>query len=83
MTQAKELIFKLEFVGLGDNLFYSALPRLQKEQGLADKDHLSDQSNFYNPQLFDLVWKSNPYLDGLSDKAPTPLPEIAQSKKVR
>jgi hypothetical protein len=77
----KEIIFKVEYGGLGDHLFYSALPRLLKENCLADKVYLSDQSSFRNPQIFDMIWKNNPYLDGITNKEPTPAPEILRSKQ--
>lgn len=77
----KKVIFKVEYGGLGDHLFYSALPRLLKEQGLADEVYISDQSNFRNPAIFDLIWKANPHLDGVSSEALTPLVEIADTKE--
>lgn len=77
----KKVIFKVEYGGLGDHLFYSALPRLLKEQNIADEVYISDQSNFRNPAIFDLIWKVNPHLDGVSPEATTPLLEIADSKE--
>jgi hypothetical protein len=64
-------VFEVEFGGLGDHLFYSPLPRLLKELGLADEVYLSDRSPFRNPETFDLVWKSNPFLDGVTDEPPS------------
>ena len=83
MALNKEIVFKLEYGGLGDHLFYSALPRILKEQGLAEKVYLSDQSNFRNPQIFDLIWKNNPYLNGISDQPPTPLQDNPASKQTK
>lgn len=77
----KKVIFKVEYGGLGDHLFYSALPRILKEQKLADEVYISDQSNFRNPQIFDLVWKENPCLDGKSSEAPSSMLEIPQSNQ--
>lgn len=62
-------------------MFFSALPRLLKERGLADEVYISDQSNFRNPTIFDLIWKNNPHLNGISSESPTPLLEIKQSKE--
>jgi len=77
----KKVIFKVEYGGLGDHLFYSALPRLLKEQRLADEVYISDQSNFRNSAIFDLIWKNNPYLNGVSTETPTSLSEIKDSKE--
>lgn len=65
-----EYVFHVEYGGLGDHLFYSPLPRLLKEQGIADKVYLSTASRFRSTETYDLVWNTNPYLDGRSD-APT------------
>lgn len=70
----REIIFQVDYGGLGDHLFYSALPRLLKKNGLADKVFLSNKSNFRNPQIYDFVWKSNPFLDGLTENIPDILP---------
>ncbi|MBU3593258.1 hypothetical protein ICN42_04010 [Polynucleobacter sp. 71A-WALBACH] len=77
----KKIIFKVEYGGLGDHLFYSALPRLLKEQKLADEVYISDKSNFRNPAIFDLIWKHNPHLNGIGPDAPTSLTEIHDSKE--
>ena len=77
----KKVIFKVEYGGLGDHLFYSALPRLLKQSQLADEVYISDQSNFRNPAIFDLIWKDNSYLDGISSEEPTKLSEIHNSKE--
>lgn len=77
----KKVIFKVEYGGLGDHLFYSALPRILKEQKLANEVYISDQSNFRNPAIFDLIWKGNPHLDGISAEGPTPLLDIKESKE--
>lgn len=66
-----EYIFHVEYGGLGDHLFYSPLPRLLKEQGIADKVYLSTRSRFRSAETYDLVWSTNPYLDGKSDAPPT------------
>ena len=77
----KKIIFKVAYGGLGDHLFYSSLPRLLKQLQLAEEVYISDQSNFRNPQIFDLIWKDNPYLNGLTKEEPTPLEEIKDSKQ--
>lgn len=68
----KEVILFVEYGGLGDHLFFSPLPRLLKTKGIADKVFLSRKSPFRSQQIYDLVWKNNPYFDGMSDKDPSP-----------
>ena len=77
----KKVIFRVEYGGLGDHLFYSALPRLLKENKLADQVYIASNSNFRNPQIFDLVWKNNPHLDGISDEVPTLTKQISNSSQ--
>jgi hypothetical protein len=79
----KKVVFRVEYGGLGDHLFYSPLPRLLKEQGLADEVYISSQSNFRNQQTFDLVWKLNPYLDGIINEPPTPLVEVSKTRQTK
>lgn len=67
----KSYIFEVEYGGLGDHLFYSPLPRLLKELGIADKVYLSKKSKVRNPQTVDFVWNTNPFLDGLTEELPT------------
>ncbi len=79
-TNPKKIVFKVDYGGLGDHLFYSALPRLLKEANPQCQVFLSTQSVYRNPQTFDLVWKHNPYLDGQSgDALSNILPERADS----
>jgi len=53
--------------GLGDHLFLSPIPRIAKENIPGIKVFLSKQSVFRSNQVFDLIWKSNPFLDGSID----------------
>lgn len=78
---SNKIIFKVEYGGLGDHLFYSALPRMLKDRKIADEVYLSKQSNFRNPEIFNLIWKNNPYLDGVTNEPVTKLPEIRKSKE--
>ncbi len=68
------IVFGIHAGGLGDHLAYSFLPRLYKHYG-ADKVLLSSITNHgepfsRNPEIPDLVWKDNPYLDGFTDETP-------------
>ena len=71
-------VFQVKYGGLGDHLFYSPLPRLLKEYGIADKVYISNQSLFRNTETYNFVWATNPYLDGKTDEAPTP-PRVVTS----
>ena len=58
--------------GLGDHLAYSALPRLYKLAG-AGRVLLSSRTNFgepftRNPEVDELVWRDNPFVDGRTDE---------------
>jgi hypothetical protein len=66
----EKYVFEVRYGGLGDHLFYTPLPRLLKELGIAKNVYLYDKSPIRNPETYDLVWKINPYLDGLSDAPP-------------
>lgn len=67
----RKYVFAVEYGGLGDHLFYSPLPRLLKERGLADEVYLSSKSRVRSQQTIDLVWKTNPFLDGITDEPVT------------
>ncbi len=75
----RKYIFQVEYGGLGDHLFYSPLPRLLKEYGIADKVYLSNQSRIRGRETYDLVWKTNPYLDGRSDEMPNITKNLSSS----
>ena len=72
----KEIVLLVEYGGLGDHLFFSTLPRLLKEAGLAERVYLSDKCSFRNPQIYELVWRLNPYFDGLSSVQSTKLIKV-------
>ena len=82
-TSNKQVIFRVEYGGLGAHLFYSALPRLLKAHRLADEVLISDRSRYRNPAIFDLVWRNHPYLDGVSADPPTPLRLITESQETK
>ena len=63
----RSYVFEVEYGGLGDHLFYSPLPRLLKESGLAEAVYLSSRSRVRNQQTIELVWKTNPFLDGMTN----------------
>lgn len=82
-TATRRVVFRVEYGGLGDHLFFSALPRLLKERRLADEVLISDASPYRDPAIFDLVWRHNPFLDGVSADPPTPLPVVSASGETK
>lgn len=52
--------------GLGDNFQYSTLPERFAEIG--DEFYISDKNVYRNPLTYDLVWKTNPYVKGISNE---------------
>lgn len=54
--------------GLGDNLQYTTLPELYSKHGY--DVYISSKTKFRSNELYDLIWKLNPYIKGLSDLPP-------------
>lgn len=65
----KELIIQLAHGGLGDHLFFSHIPRIAKESGRFEKVFYSEKSLVRSQAIIDLVWKSNPHIDGVTRKS--------------
>lgn len=70
MKGERQVILAQPFGGLGDNLSYSTLPELYKKSG-TEKFYISSDNKYRNDEIYDLVWKSNPYVDGIIDKEHT------------
>jgi hypothetical protein len=51
--------------GLGDHLIYTTLPELYSKLGY--KVYISSKSVYRTDEMYDLVWKLNPYIEGISD----------------
>lgn len=51
--------------GLGDNLQFSTLPELYTELGF--DVYISSSNKYRNNEIYDLVWKLNPYIKGISE----------------
>jgi hypothetical protein len=57
----EKIIISSHYGGLGDNLAYSTLPEeFFKQKGI--KISFSKFANFRNKEIYDLVWKKNPYV---------------------
>lgn len=54
--------------GLGDNLQFTTLPRLYSQRGI--EFYLSNTNRYMNEDIYDVVWKYNPYVKGISDDPP-------------
>lgn len=64
----KKIIIFQPWGGLGDNLQFSTLPEMAKEKGW--EVFISNKNVYRNEEICDLVWKSNPYVDGFTDEHP-------------
>ena len=76
----KKFVIKPLYPGLGDNLFYSSLPRLIKESSKEFKVYIS--SNNRSNEIDELIWSFNPYIDGFtSGPNESPLEKIEFTSK--
>lgn len=53
--------------GLGDNLVFSHIPRIAKESGLFKTVLVSTRNKYKGEGYAELVWGTNPYVDGFTD----------------
>lgn len=60
----KILIIEIPYLGLGDHLFHSHIPRIAKKIGKYDKVYISEFSHHRNPDNKRIVWELNPFVDG-------------------
>lgn len=68
----KTFVIEVPFGGLGDNLFFSHLPRIAKESGGYDRVLVSNATPFRHPDYKRLIWDLNPYVDGSCDERREP-----------
>lgn len=61
-------ILYIDFGGLGDHLAFSTIPEMCYRNGY--DLYLSDRTKFRDNQIFELVWKLNPFFKGITDEAP-------------
>lgn len=63
------MILDIRWNGLGDSLAFSTLPECCNTKGIDFYLHKSVKALLENnQQVFDLVWRSNPYFKGFSDE---------------
>ena len=60
-----KVILSQPWGGLGDNLQYSTLPRLYTEKNI--EFYISTHNTYRNDEIFNFVWKNNPYVKGILD----------------
>jgi len=53
--------------GLGDNLVFSHIPRIAKEVGGFNHVLISNQNKYKGSGYAEIVWETNPYVDGFTD----------------
>lgn len=63
-----DIVIFSQYLGLGDHLCFSTLP--EEFSKLGHQVYVSNKSNYRNNEIFDLVWRMNPYVKGISDKFP-------------
>lgn len=54
-------------IGLGDAIVYSHIPEIAKSNGY-NKVYISNLVKYRNPEVKELVWDLNPFIDGYTDK---------------
>ena len=80
----KSKIINIDFGGLGDHLQFSTLPEeFFKKYKKKVKTYIFENSSFRNKEIYDLVWKKNPFIYGISKSKPNSghLNEIKFPKK--
>jgi hypothetical protein len=64
----KKIVIGQSWGGLGDNLQFSTLPELYSKNGY--DVFISTMNAYRNPEIYDLVWKRNPFVKGIMDEPP-------------
>jgi hypothetical protein len=65
MKNIKKIILKTSAGGLGDHLRLSTISELANNNGI--ECYLHKDNNYSNKDIYDLVWKENPYIKGIVD----------------
>jgi len=68
MDTSRIIVISQPWGGLGDNLQFSTLPKLYSDQGY--EIYISKDNAYRNKEIYDLVWKWNPYVKGETDLPP-------------
>lgn len=69
INPGKDLVIEMPrgYDGLGDALVFSHIPRLAKETGRYERVFVSNLTKYGRPEYKNLVWETNPYVDGFTD----------------
>jgi len=67
MKNTKELVIKTSAGGLGDHLRLTTIPELASNNGF--ECYLDESNNYSNKNIFDVVWKNNPFIKGVKKSA--------------
>lgn len=67
MNKDKKILY-VNWGGLGDHLSFSTLPEIFNKNNY--EFYISDKSVFRSSEIYDLVWRSNPYVKGLTNEQP-------------
>lgn len=73
ITKTDTLVIQLPYGydGLGDNLVFSHIPRIAKESGRFKTVLVSKRNAYKGEGYAELVWETNPYVDGFTDEPGT------------
>lgn len=73
IERGDDLVIELPkgYDGLGDNLVFSHIPRVAKESGAFKKVYISTMMNYKGPGYREMVWDTNPYIDGFVERPGT------------
>jgi hypothetical protein len=66
-TKGKKILY-VDYGGLGDHLAFSTLPEICDRNGY--ELYLSSKTKFRDNQIFELVWKLNPFFKGMTNEEP-------------
>jgi hypothetical protein len=64
----QQIVLQVGYGGLGDNLFLSHIPQIAKETSDVRGVFISTHSVFRDAAYKQLIWESNPYVDGFVDE---------------
>jgi hypothetical protein len=67
-TTKEDIVLYQPWGGLGDNLQFTTLPELY--YNLGHNVYISTKNVCRNPEIYDLIWKMNPFVKGISDAEP-------------
>jgi hypothetical protein len=67
-VRSDRMVIEIPYPGIGDHLFYSPLPELLTQNNICKDVFVSSKSAFRTPEMYDLIWGSNPFIRGRIDE---------------